>query len=74
MTLAARRLVPLGRPISRPLPFDVDDPVARAYNELDRADRYVLARLPLLGGVRGPRGEHLASALERLVVARHDRA
>ncbi|MHC4845298.1 MAG: hypothetical protein ACYTCU_03955 [Planctomycetota bacterium] len=70
LTLAARRAVPLpGRGPQRPLPCDGLLPLARAFNGLACADRYALIRLDLLGPGRGARGEHLASALARLVQA-----
>ncbi len=68
-TLAARRLVPLGRPVLRPLPGDDLEPVARAFNRLDPADRYALLRLDDLAPLRGPRAEHAASAFARLAEA-----
>jgi len=73
LSLAARRSVPLpGRAVRRPLPCDGLAPLARAFNRLACADRYALIRLDLLGPGRGARGEHLASALGRLVAATKD--
>ncbi|MHC5211937.1 MAG: hypothetical protein ACYTG2_14550 [Planctomycetota bacterium] len=69
MTLAARRLLPLPRRVHRPLPDEHLSAVARAFNRLAAPDRYVLARLDVLGRLQGARAEHLASALERLVLA-----
>jgi len=68
MTLAARRVMPLRRRVLRPLPCEGLEPIELAFNTLDPADRYALARLSLLSGGRA-RGEHLASALSRLLVA-----
>ena len=68
MTLAARRVVPLRRRVLRPLPCDGLSPLELAFNTLDPADRYALVRLALLSGGRA-RGEHLASALARLIAA-----
>jgi hypothetical protein len=68
MTLAARRLVALRRRVVRPLPCEGLEPIELAFNTLDPADRYALSRLTLLSGGRA-RGEHLASALSRLLVA-----
>ena len=65
-TLAARRALPLVRPVLRPLPLDGQDAVARAFNRLEAADRFVLRRLDRPAPPRGARGLHLASALERL--------
>jgi len=73
LTLAARRAVPLSsRALRRPLPCEGLAPLARAFNGLACADRYALIRLDLLGPGRGARGEHLASALGRLVQATTD--
>jgi len=69
LALAARRVAPLPVPRLRPLPVAQLEPLARAFNALPAADRYALCRLRLLAGVRGARGAHLASALERLVAA-----
>lgn len=68
-TLAARRVLPLTRRVLRPLPCEGQDAVARAFNRLEAADRFVLRRLDRLGSPRGARGLHLASALERLAQA-----
>ncbi len=68
MALAARRVVPLRRRVVRPLPSDGLSPLELAFNTLDPADRYALCRLELLAGGRA-RGEHLASALTRLLAA-----
>jgi hypothetical protein len=86
LTLAARRVVPLtgtaarvvegrdreGWALRRPLPNATMAPIARAFNSLAGADRYALIRLDLLGPGLGARGEHLASALGRLVDATKD--
>lgn len=69
MTLAARRELPLVRRVLRPLPEEQLPPVVRAFNRLAAPDRYVLARLDVLGRLDGARAEHVASALERLVRA-----
>lgn len=81
-TLAARRAVPLrqrsdgngegaapGHALRRALPHGTLAPLEHAFNSLESADRYALSRLDLLGPGRGARGEHLASALGRLVEA-----
>ena len=68
ITLAARRAVPLRRPVLRPLPSAGLSPLELAFNTLDPADRYALSRLSLLAGGRA-RGEHLASAIARLIAA-----
>jgi hypothetical protein len=74
LALAARRAVPLRRPVLRPLPADPLPPLARALNRLAEADRRVL--LAWGAGQQRPGGadgaamdEHRASALQRLVEA-----
>ena len=59
-------------PLRRPLPSVELATLGRAFNRLAGPDRYALRRLDLLGPERGPRGEHLASALSRLVEAATD--
>ncbi len=61
--LAARRLLPLGASVARPLPPGARGPEARAFARLAAADRAVL----LADGWAAPGArEHLASALARL--------
>jgi hypothetical protein len=76
LALAARRIVPLPRRVLRPLPGATLCAAARAFNALDRADRRALgARLAgaaveqegLAPAQWQAQGEHLASALARLV-------
>jgi len=82
LVLAARRHVPLRRRVLRPLPGATLPAAARAFNALDRADRRALLAMALRSDGRashespvqaqaqaqaGARGEHLASALARLV-------
>lgn len=74
LTLAARREVPQAGDstplLLRPLPgAEQHDPVARAFNRLEAADRYVLRRLDELRPRAGSPDDHLASALERLAAA-----
>lgn len=67
LALAARRVVPQERVVQRPLPVDELPRVARAFNGLDAADRAVLRSSARLSPVPGPRAEHAASALVRLM-------
>jgi hypothetical protein len=69
MTLAARRVLPLARRVHRPLPDEHLPAVARAFDRLAAPDRYALSRLDVLGRLGDAQAEHLASALERLVLA-----
>ncbi len=69
LALAARRALPLQDPVRRPLPWTPRDPIGRAFDRLDPADRFVLMGRRELAPVRGARAEHLAAAYERLALA-----
>ncbi len=67
ITLAARRLVPQARLVQRPLAMPRLGRGARAFNTLDVVDRAILRGVTHVDPRPGPRAEHAASALLRLV-------